>query len=64
MFYCLTVNKFIDDYSKAEDISSVASLHIGSLFRLPGESRAKYFVDEVLEKIENIIICITFHKLL
>jgi hypothetical protein len=63
-FVLLFVSKFLDDYSKAGDISTVVSYHIGSLPRLGLAS--KYLVDEVLawvlEKIEKIIINCTYHK--
>jgi hypothetical protein len=58
-FYCLIVDKFLDDYLKVEVISIVVSYQIGSLQRLPGRSRAKYLVDENLEKVENIVINLT-----
>ena len=44
--------------------STVAYWVFAAATAVPGRSRAKYFVDEVLEKIENIVINITYHKLI
>ena len=59
--YVLFYIRFLYDYSKAEDISTVVSQHtsIGSLPRLPGTSRAKYLVDEVPEynRVHTINYC-------
>ena len=62
LFYCLILNDVLFDIlfeSRRYFHSSILAYYscsIGSLPRLPGRSRAKYLVDEVPEKIENIIL--------